>query len=74
VGGGALAEAPVRTAGVAIDEGGAEALAARLRAGEPPVVGRIHEGRLLLDARTVLPDEDAGLLGAVAAAVEKARI
>ncbi len=66
VGGGALAEAPVRSAGVSI-EGDAEALAAALRAGEPPVVGRIHEGRLLLDARTVLPGEDLALLAAVTA-------
>jgi L-seryl-tRNA(Ser) seleniumtransferase len=67
VGGGALAEAPVASAGVAL-EGDAEALAARLRAGDPPVVGRIHEDRLLLDARTVLPGEDEALLAAVAAA------
>jgi L-seryl-tRNA(Ser) seleniumtransferase len=67
VGGGALAEAPVASAGVAI-EGDAEALAAALRAGDPPVVGRIHEGRLLLDARTVLPGEDEALLAAVTAA------
>jgi L-seryl-tRNA(Ser) seleniumtransferase len=67
VGGGALAEAAVRSAGLSI-EGDAEAIAARLREGEPPVIGRIHEGRLLLDARTVLAGEDEGLLGAVAAA------
>jgi L-seryl-tRNA(Ser) seleniumtransferase len=67
VGGGALAEAPVRSAGVAI-EGDAEALAAKLRAGDPPVVGRIQEGKLLLDARTVLPGEDDALLAAVAIA------
>src|SRR6185369_7661664 len=69
VGGGALAEAPVRSAGVAI-EGDAEALAAKLRAGDPPVVGRIHEGRLLFDARTVLPGEDGALLDAIVAALE----
>ncbi len=69
VGGGALAEAPVRSAGVAID-GDAEALATRLREGDPPVVGRIHDGRLLLDARTVLPGEDDALLAAVAAAAQ----
>jgi L-seryl-tRNA(Ser) seleniumtransferase len=69
VGGGALAEAPVRSAGVAVETGEAEALAARLRAGEPPVVGRIHEGRLLFDARTVLPGEDEALLAAVLAAM-----
>jgi L-seryl-tRNA(Ser) seleniumtransferase len=68
VGGGALAEAPVASAGLALD-GDAEALAARLRAGDPPVVGRIHEDRLLLDARTVLPGEDEALLSAVVAAL-----
>lgn len=69
VGGGALAEAPVGSAGVAIEGTDAEALAAKLRAGDPPVVGRIHEGRLLLDARTVLPGEDDALLAAIGAAI-----
>jgi L-seryl-tRNA(Ser) seleniumtransferase len=45
--------------------GGAEALAARLRRTDPPVVGRIEDDRLLLDPRTVLPDEDAALLAAL---------
>jgi L-seryl-tRNA(Ser) seleniumtransferase len=30
-----------------------------LRGGDPPLIGRIHEGRLLLDLRTVLPAQDA---------------
>ena len=46
----------------------AEALAAKLRAGDQPVVGRIQDGRLLLDARTVLPGEDEALIAAVATA------
>lgn len=65
VGGGALAEAALASAGVAIEGASAEGLAARLRAGDPPVVGRIHEGRLLLDVRTVLPGEYEALLAAV---------
>jgi len=65
VGGGALAEAPLASAAVVVDREGAEALAARLRAGEPRVLGRIHGGRLLLDARTVLPGEDEALIEAV---------
>ena len=65
VGGGALADASLASAGVALDARDAEALSARLRAGEPPVVGRIQEGRLLLDARSVLPAEDEPLLEAV---------
>lgn len=39
-----------------------DGLAARLRAGRTPVVGRIERGLLLLDPRTVLPSEDAELL------------
>jgi L-seryl-tRNA(Ser) seleniumtransferase len=67
VGGGSLAEERVPSAGVAL-EGDAEALASRLRAGDPPVLGRVVEDRLTLDARTVLPDEDAALVAAVVAA------
>lgn len=32
-------------------------LAARLRETDPPVIGRIHKERLLLDARTILPEQ-----------------
>ena len=67
MGGGTLAEAALASAGVAID-GDAERLAELLRAGDPPVVARIHEGRLLFDARTVLPGEDEALLAAIAIA------
>jgi L-seryl-tRNA(Ser) seleniumtransferase len=34
-----------------------EALAARLRAGDPPVIARINDGRVLLDPRTIADDE-----------------
>jgi L-seryl-tRNA(Ser) seleniumtransferase len=71
VGGGALADATAASAGVALT-GAPERLAAALRAGDPPVLGRIHEGRLLLDARTVLPGEDDALLAAVVLACETA--
>ncbi len=67
MGGGTLAEASLASCGVALD-GDAERLAALLRAGDPAVVARIHEGRLLFDARTVLPDEDEALLAAIGAA------
>jgi L-seryl-tRNA(Ser) seleniumtransferase len=68
VGGGALAGAALPSWAAAIACSDPDALAARLRLGEPAVVPRIHEGMLLLDGRTVLPDEDAALLDAVAAA------
>ncbi len=46
-----------------------DALAARLRAGDPPVVARILRDRLLLDPRTVLPEQDGVLLAALRAAL-----
>jgi L-seryl-tRNA(Ser) seleniumtransferase len=48
-----------------------EEVARRLRTGEPPVVGRIERGLLLLDPRTVLPEEEAGLLAALRRALGK---
>jgi len=45
------------------------ALAEGLRAFEPPVVGRVHEGRVWLDARTLLPGDAADVVAAVKAAV-----
>ena len=64
VGGGAFPTASIPSAGVAL-AGIAEQHDARLRASEPPVVGRIIDGRLTLDVRTIPPgvdDELAGIL------------
>jgi L-seryl-tRNA(Ser) seleniumtransferase len=49
VGGGALPLAELPSFACALDE----ALAAPLRAGDPPVVGVVRDGRLLLDCRTL---------------------
>jgi L-seryl-tRNA(Ser) seleniumtransferase len=46
-----------------------EALAEGLRASDPPVVGRVHEGRVWLDARTLLPGDDRAIVAAVKGAV-----
>lgn len=58
-GGGALplVELPSRAVLVGPAGGAAEQLAARLRAGRPAILGRILEGRLALDARTIDDDE-----------------
>ena len=56
VGGGALPLLELPGPAVALP-GDAEALAARLRTADPPVVGRIQDGRLLLDPRTLADDE-----------------
>jgi len=68
VGGGTLADEPLPSAGLALDPPDPDAFAHRLRAGDPPVFARIHEGRVLFDARTVLPGEDAALIEAIAEA------
>jgi len=64
VGGGSLPGETLPSVAVAIKPGpdGADALAARLRAGSPAVVARIAEGRLLLDLRTVFVEQDELLL------------
>jgi L-seryl-tRNA(Ser) seleniumtransferase len=43
-------------------------LAAKLRVGSPAVVGRVKGGKLLLDVRTVLPEQEDALVAAVRAA------
>jgi len=71
VGGGALPLLELPGPAVAIAPGpiGADALAGALRAGDPPLIGRIQDGTLLLDPRT-LTDAEAEL---AAAAVRAAR-
>jgi L-seryl-tRNA(Ser) seleniumtransferase len=49
-------------------EAGPDALAAALRAGSPPVVVRVGDDRLLVDLRTVRPDEEGSLLAALVSA------
>jgi len=58
VGGGSLPEARIASIAVAIRDDKPDVLAARLRCGEPAIVPRIEEGRLLLDLRTIAPEED----------------
>lgn len=69
VGGGAFPAAALPTTLVAIPCGHPDAVLAGLRRGEPPVVARAAEERVLLDPRT-LADHD---VEAVAAAVVRAR-
>jgi L-seryl-tRNA(Ser) seleniumtransferase len=64
VGGGAFPNA--RIPSVALAFGDAQAMENGLRLGDPAVIGRIAEGRFLVDLRTVLPDEDELLANALA--------
>jgi len=65
VGGGALPLAELPSFACAVEE----SLAVPLRGGEPPVVGIVRDGRLLLDCRTLRDDE----IDEVAAAVKRCR-
>jgi L-seryl-tRNA(Ser) seleniumtransferase len=67
VGGGALPLLELPGPAVAL-HGEPVELAAALRAGDPPLIGRIHAGRLLLDPRTLGDDEVDAAAAAVAAA------
>jgi L-seryl-tRNA(Ser) seleniumtransferase len=52
-GGGTLPDAGIASVGVTLSEPDAEALKARLRAGDPPVIARIADDCVLLDMLTV---------------------
>jgi L-seryl-tRNA(Ser) seleniumtransferase len=64
VGGGGAPGVTLPSAAVALPQ----AFAARLRAGEPAVLGRLDHGRCLLDLRALPPDADDTLAAAVLAA------
>ncbi len=64
VGGGSAPDASLASVALAL----AAPLAQRLRAGHPPVLGRVHHDRLLLDLRTVDPDDDDDMAAAILAA------
>jgi L-seryl-tRNA(Ser) seleniumtransferase len=57
VGGGALPLLELTGPAVALHSDDPDATAARLRAGDPPVLARIQDGRVLLDPRTMADEE-----------------
>ena len=71
VGGGAApgARQPTRCLEISHRDRGPDRVRSALLAGSPPVVGRIHEERVLLDLRTVLDGESEELREAVQAVV-----
>ncbi|MDP2727170.1 MAG: L-seryl-tRNA(Sec) selenium transferase [Dehalococcoidia bacterium] len=75
VGGGSLPgeTLPTKLLSLAVSRGrgtsSVTSLARRLRTGHPPVVARIEKERLLLDPRTVLPEQDEALMEALATAI-----
>jgi L-seryl-tRNA(Ser) seleniumtransferase len=57
-----LGERPTRLLEVSASGDDAGRLERALRRGDPPVIARLHEGRLLLDLRTVLESQEAVLV------------
>jgi L-seryl-tRNA(Ser) seleniumtransferase len=64
VGGGAFPTVAIPSVAIAL-RGAAHRVEERLRAGTPAVIGRIADGKLLLDMRTVLPREDEMLASTI---------
>ncbi len=67
VGGGAAPTAtlPTRLMAITHERLSADELAARLRQGDPPVVARVEEGQVLVDLRTVYPEQDEVVIEAL---------
>jgi L-seryl-tRNA(Ser) seleniumtransferase len=68
-GGGALPEVSIETLCLALERPGedVQALAAGLRAHDPPILCRVQEGRALIDFRTLFPQDLSEIVSAVGA-------
>jgi L-seryl-tRNA(Ser) seleniumtransferase len=62
VGGGSLPEETLPTFVLALDSRSPNRLLERLRLANPPLIARLDADRVLLDPRTVLPEQDPALL------------
>ena len=71
VGGGSLPDQAMKTCVLEIEAQscGDEELAYRLRTGIPTVIGRLRDGKLVLDVRTIFSHQEEGLIEAVQRAV-----
>jgi L-seryl-tRNA(Ser) seleniumtransferase len=69
IGGGAAPSAVLPTRLLAVTREGlsVDEISVRLRASEPPVIARVEEGQVLLDLRTVFPEQDETVTAALRA-------
>src|SRR5256885_7774109 len=67
LGGGAAPSSvlPTRLLALTYEGLSADELAVRLRASEPPIITRVEDGRVLLDLRTVFPEQDSLIANAL---------
>jgi len=73
IGGGAAPSAtlPTRVLAITCEGLSADELSARLRAYDPPIIARVEDGRVLLDLRTVFPEQGEIIASALKRAAEK---
>jgi L-seryl-tRNA(Ser) seleniumtransferase len=67
IGGGAAPSSVLPTRLLAVSCAGlsADEMAERLRASDPPIIARVEDGRVLLDLRTVFPEQDQAIAAAL---------
>jgi L-seryl-tRNA(Ser) seleniumtransferase len=67
LGGGAAPSSvlPTRLLALTCEGLSADELASRLRRSEPPIIARVDDGRVLLDFRTVFPEQDSAVVAAL---------
>ncbi|MEP7198678.1 MAG: L-seryl-tRNA(Sec) selenium transferase [Chloroflexota bacterium] len=65
IGGGSLPEESLPTTLLAYTVGSPNAFAAKLRRAWPPIIARVENDQVLFDPRTVLEEQDAGLLNGI---------
>jgi L-seryl-tRNA(Ser) seleniumtransferase len=65
IGGGATPEQALPTWLLVIEDADAAALERQLRLNDPPIIARIENDRVVLDLRTVFPDEEATIVQAI---------
>jgi L-seryl-tRNA(Ser) seleniumtransferase len=53
---------PTRLIALTHSDLSADELSTRLRASTPPIIARVEEGRVLIDLRTVFPEQDEVLV------------
>ncbi len=72
IGGGAAPSSTLPTRLLAVTASGANAdeLLGRLRSQAMPLIARTQEGRVLIDLRTVFPEQDAGVISALRVALQ----
>jgi L-seryl-tRNA(Ser) seleniumtransferase len=67
IGGGSTPEQSIPTWLIVVNHADVVSAEKKLRAADPPVIARIEDGRLLLDLRTVFPEEEEELKRAIQA-------